>query len=332
MRVASRKQPGRTAFTLVELLIVVGIIAIIVSLLSSAVFRTIQAGRRAAVGSEINQLSIALETFKAKYGTYPPSRFLVSNTYTDYSVPTGDPVMDPLRAQSLAYINQFWPRIVWSGIDWTGGQLTTIPAGGLVLQGDQCLVFFLGGIPTVANGVNGCLGFATNPQNPTQLGGSFYSPFYDGFQSNRLIQRGCYNNKGVLVNSPLPPFFSFQDYYQQQPYLYFSSGKRRNGYNPLMLSTGAGSDAISLVDGTGNLVSIAPYYQSTGPTQYLNPSSHQIICAGKDGKFGAGGILLPPTPAGAWTSTNAAQFYPGSVPGADDQSSFYSALLGASGS
>src|SRR5262249_1485200 len=44
-----------------------------------------------------------------------------------------------------------------TGIDWLPGQ-----PGPVTLEGHQCLVFFLGGIPV--NGV--CTGFSSNPANP----------------------------------------------------------------------------------------------------------------------------------------------------------------------
>jgi prepilin-type N-terminal cleavage/methylation domain-containing protein len=71
----SHRRLGRTprAFTLVELLLVMGIIVLLVSLLMPAVSAAIVAVRKAATQSTINQLGAALEAFKADWGIYPPS-------------------------------------------------------------------------------------------------------------------------------------------------------------------------------------------------------------------------------------------------------------------
>src|SRR5207244_723483 len=48
-------------------------------------------------------------------------------------------------------------------IDWNGNG--TIDAGEFVLEGEECLVFYLGGIPTAPGSAPGCQGFVkgTNP-------------------------------------------------------------------------------------------------------------------------------------------------------------------------
>src|SRR5262249_47384136 len=131
-------------------------------------------GPELAAANDIHQLKMALENFKNKFGDYPPSRILLSNNVNDYA---NDP-------QSLAILMQLWPRLDWTGqsgpIDWLGNDHTnqnrnrlanTIPRPGVYLEGDQCLVFFLGGIqvkePT--QGTFASIGFATNPKNPTLI-------------------------------------------------------------------------------------------------------------------------------------------------------------------
>ena len=68
----ARAGAGR-GFTLVELLVVMGIIAILVSLLFSAITGVMVAVRRAATANVINTLGVALDAFRNDWGVYPPS-------------------------------------------------------------------------------------------------------------------------------------------------------------------------------------------------------------------------------------------------------------------
>ncbi|MBV8265079.1 MAG: prepilin-type N-terminal cleavage/methylation domain-containing protein, partial [Planctomycetaceae bacterium] len=75
-----RTPPRRYGFTMVELLVVILVLAILLGLLIPAVMRAIGSAKDAAVAAEINQMAQALADFKDRYGTYPPSRIIVSET------------------------------------------------------------------------------------------------------------------------------------------------------------------------------------------------------------------------------------------------------------
>jgi len=68
-----RRPRAHAAFTLVELLVVMGIIGVLVAMLLPAVNRAVIAVRNAACASRIAQIEAGLANFKNDWGIYPPS-------------------------------------------------------------------------------------------------------------------------------------------------------------------------------------------------------------------------------------------------------------------
>jgi len=271
----------RSAFTLVEILVVIAIIAILAALTLAGVMVFLGKGPAVQVQNDMLQLSVALEKFKADKKFYPPSHLKLGSNYTDYTASAAD-------QQSLAVISAMWPQLTpanFVGIQWAGA---TLPVGGVILEGDQCLVFFLGGIPI--GGVPS--GFSTNPTNPAAAGGDRLQ--YMTFPAGRLMLRN-----GSLFPSFVDGYGTSNKPAKQSPYFYFSAGRS------------------STFDTTPNSLNLVPYIQQSTPTvTYWNSTSFQIICAGLDGQFGTGvapGIVWPPAAV---------------PPGADDMVNFTSAKLG----
>jgi hypothetical protein len=293
----AEREPGQTSrWRWIAILGGVAAAAVLVAMLTPIPFGVMDHSPRHSTVFEIGQLDNAVQTFLLTYNVkYIPSQMVLCERAGDYN-------SSLLDQDSKAYLLSLWPQLLngpWGQggyIDWNGdGQ----PTGRVVLEGHQCLVFFLGGIP-LRNPVPGCFGFASDPRNPANLGQTTgrKGPFFE-FISERL---------GLWPGTPggAAGYYSCGDPYclcspprfpNDQPYAYFSSYGQRNTYNKY---------------GTGDNQSlgVTAYYISTTPPHYHNPNSHQIISAGLDQRFG---------PGGQWLSQNASLIAPA---GRDDQANF----------
>ena len=68
---AARREPRYNAFTLIELVLVVGIIIVLAGLVLSTVGYARKKGARARAETEIAAMSAACENYKADNGVYP---------------------------------------------------------------------------------------------------------------------------------------------------------------------------------------------------------------------------------------------------------------------
>ena len=134
----------RNAFTLIELMIVVVIIAILAGLTTVGTRIAIRKAKEATVTLALEQLSMAIERYKNEIGEYPPD-------FTDLEAVT-------------RHVRRRWPRCDYADIFMEKAAST----GKFDWDVDMCgpvsaLIFWLGGIPDL-NGKPG--GFFLSPTDP----------------------------------------------------------------------------------------------------------------------------------------------------------------------
>lgn len=183
---------ARAGFTLIEVLVVVVIIGILVALLVPAIASAFRKAKEAQVTAELNNFGTALANFKTTFGDFPPSRLILHELGFNAITTTGNAIAgadssnsditdQQLLQRSLLYMRRFFPRVNFNDattnsttqkfFDFNGNG--TLDNHVLVLNGSECLAFFLGGLPihnvdpsTGATIVTGVSGFGKSPVNP----------------------------------------------------------------------------------------------------------------------------------------------------------------------
>lgn len=269
---------GRRGFTLIELLVVIAIIAVLISLLMSGVMAVFAARDRAGNKYDLGKLDASMKTALGEYRSKPqtlPGRLVLYNNIDVYRNPgtygitaASTPVnLTELNRSKDALSRMFGNQFIRTGgtVNWDGGGST----GAMILEGQQCLVFYLGGISSNSGGVRKMLGFSTNTSDPTDLSSKErYGPYYN-FESGRLADGTNYNSYGAPAS-----FYVYLDRYET-PFAYFGGTGSANSYIP---------------DGCPKL-GVTAYSEGSG--KYTNPTTFQIISAGKDKVFGVGGLWDP---------------------------------------
>jgi general secretion pathway protein G len=321
-----RTRPVRAGFTLVELLVVVVVIGILVALLVPAVMGGIRRARDAQTSAEIQTIAQSLQSFKTKYGDFPPSRIiLMENGFYDTSnatrlsaigagtwfgtpptTNTADITYGELAARSVRYLRKFFPRAnlstsgpvfpassgTWYDFNGDGAFQNGRP---ILLEGHECLVFFLGGIPNrnPDGSTSGMGGFSNNPANPfvneTAVASPRQRPFFE-FKAERFL-----DEDGDGIPGYIDPLGTASE---GRPYIYFSS-YGTNSYDPNDANTGSGEETGTGRDfSNGSVTKFSPSpnpystslpVPSTGGAKFINPDTYQIISAGRDRNYGPGG-------------------------------------------
>lgn len=328
-RPLARRHPSfRGGFTLLELMVVIIVIALLAALLFPAIQRSIRTVKEATVVTEMSNFDRSLTEFKSRYGVDVPSFIVLyeqgeavgstscwgSDTASALPAP-----QDNYRRTSRAFLRQVWPDFDFASLG--DSAASPMPAGPgnptagnssvdlngdgdeadvLILNGSECLVFFLGGIvrrggtnfPSGTSIVDSMkddafIGFATNPQNP-------FSPVSTNNRVGPLFPDFLVDRMTDVDNDGLP---EYRDGLagQQRPYIYVSSYGGA-GYKVAGLNTGAGitiDDEIP-TDASGTPLMTDAYRKDDnapgfGTEPYFNPQSYQLISPGTDTDLGPGG-------------------------------------------
>ena len=328
-----KSRSRNSAFTLVELLIVIAIIGILVSLTAVGVMSALERGRMVSARLEISQLEAGISAGKTDLGNVEvlPSILKLYRSKSAFETAanainsgTLQP-LDPLAKSSWMFLTKAFGKTIsgeldgtsadvleWFGADrnpTTGALIsqagsywpTSVQAadGSVTLRGMEVLVFLLGGIPAYDSAANKVTfqGFSSARLNPCEAKPNSSlkrkGPYYD-FDISRIGWIKLSNyNSGVYAYKT--PYDGYYAYFASPDYKTFSSF-------PLVF----------------NGKSLSPFQTGTGLYPYINPKTFQIISQGKDQIFGAGGTTYAP---------GVGEYMIGSV-GYDDMSNFATNILG----
>lgn len=314
MRRRFEKTRRTAAFTLLELVIVIAIMLVLATILLVAVNKAFSTAKVTSAANDIRQLELALENFKTQYGFYPPSRFKLCGNKMEYGTTA-------LDTDSIGWLTRTFPKITTVNKDSSGNVVTattspwadpttTAPGSGVptrwaqwdgqytsgakpppvILEGDQCLVFFLGGIPIPGNPIQ-MSGFSQTPIDPSaarQQQGEVRISFFDfGRYQGRLqflssttsfSATGAAGFNRSAYSPSLLDVFSYNatDSSKWRPYLYFSSYKTADGY---FRYTAAGALADTTYPQPPASASVDAWATASSDCPTFNPPYNPVVGA-----------------------------------------------------
>ena len=180
-----RDEPRYNAFTLIELIIVVGIIIVLAGLVLSTVGYARKKGARARAETEMAAISAAIENYKADNGVYPSNpdtNGLDARTMGD---PTG--TTDPTYNSSSVYLYVQLSGDINKNRNPTGKSYMSFKPNMLLPPGGS------GPVTAIADPFGYSYGYSTaaNPQaNPTPSGTPGYNPTFDLWSTAGLTTAG----------------------------------------------------------------------------------------------------------------------------------------------
>jgi prepilin-type N-terminal cleavage/methylation domain-containing protein len=253
------------AFTLVEMLVVLGIIGVLVALLLPAINAARRNALNASIAFEIKALDQAFETYKQQRGEYPPcfGDYNASGTLDDY----GTAARNSTAVER--HLQRCYPKF-------TNPMMKSdfYNAAKHVDQA-EALVMWLSRISTA-------------PGNPFDLTITASRHGYYEFDERRLIEHP--DDRVPLITGPdfIPYYIS--KYSRETPYIYIEN---RN-YDELSLA--ANPAKVLMAD--RRTETMMPYASSEVMNPYMNKSRFQILSTGLDGEWGAPGPKLFPAGTG----------------------------------
>jgi len=279
-----KSRSRNSAFTLVELLIVIAIIGVLVSLVSVGVMKALEKGKMVAARTEISQLEAAIAAAKQNFGNVDnlPSIIEVYSNGPNFqsaanatNTMTGLP-LNPNTRDTFNFFTKVFGKNWYSStqIPWLGASvnMNTYSTQPKTMYGIEALVFLLGGYADGSTSSPNFLGFSSNPLNPMDITNAKYKikgPFYE-FDKTR-IKPGT--NFYTLVNGweGLYAYFSSTDY---KKYFDSSNAAFLQPLKPYVLKY--------LLPSTYS----SPNHIQNGTFTFVNNKTFQLISSGMDQSFG----------------------------------------------
>jgi len=307
-------RPLAPGFTLVEMLVVITIIGVLVSLASVAVFRALEYAKWARIKMEITNLDSAVESFKQKYGDYPPS--FMSN--------------DPnVKNQVVAFLTKAFPRCdVATEVAYVpnlSASTTPVPLSADNIGAVE-LVFWLTSI-------------SKDPAHPLSAATIDRQSLFD-FDKTRITSLDPSKPAGWQIVGTVPkytPGVYIPVNGKDKPYLYFAArdylfhAMRPASANPTSVSgvpylqepwdtngtsgLDVGNGANDIVTASGNVLAI-PVSSDSYAKLCAGPKSFQIISAGLDGDYGTVNPLAAVPATAKYGGSNVKIYYKSYVSGA----------------
>jgi len=284
----SPRQNARRGFTLVELLVVIVIIAILATLIFVGATAARNSVRRGIIKLQISQVSGALESYKNRFGEYPPD-------FSDEAA-----VMRHVRKRwpnwqnSPKNFGEFCDAILASRAGYNFKVLTSADLPGA----DSCelksrgahvgaLAFWLGGIPDKSTGMlNGFSADVSNPLGVTFVNGKWnINDITQWDKDSQFIELTIGQNCEIVDGLPVITANGY-------PIAYF----KPNAAGKYMEKAPLNESLCyhfrynsSVHPPTWEQLGIAvPYAKTNAPAAdavWHNPKSYQLIHPGLDGKF-----------------------------------------------
>jgi len=314
----------RRAFTLVEILVVVAIIGILAALVTVAVAGAMRAAKRAAIATQMSQIAMALELYKAEIGEYPPDMFddeaLVRHVKKRW------PRWDLVKTEALLTANgitiptnfttllekEAW--LIKRSIGFTYGNGETFLRAPHPHASIGALALWLGGFP---NSDGHFSGFYADPECPFIAppgAGTFDNKVFLDMQlgkNARFVRTGLPDRHpggggpfppgsggggGAGGNTPrdFVPLIGVEMQGHFLPFHYFRG--RASGGHDAYLVGGAVKQGYLGLENHDEISWSVPYAESANDDgsniKWKNPTTYQLIHPGLDGKFS---IIRPRT-------------------------------------
>lgn len=299
---------ARRGFTLIEMLVVIGIIGMLMALLSVAVWKAITAAKEGAIVVEIDQLSQAVQAYKEQLSSYPPSM--------------SDAVAANRATRFMQHLRRIYPNSAYGvrPTDYTNLNdkvkayyKILLPNGTRVnldldkLDQAETLVFWLGGFPTPSNIMSNTTGTNSNPgpgpvanrrlfgfnvdaDNPIKRS----TGLQEGNDPLRTRTKQKYDFIDTrLVDNDNDGWWEYLPVDQKggmvvAPYAYFDSDTYSSATGSSIGYPRHGDQfADALYQSWGLATPLAEYFDPSGtaPTRWKNSDSFQIISGGLDGVY-----------------------------------------------